>query len=177
MFGPPGRGDRIARRIIVPLLIVFILVTAVFNVWFDQTFVDGDSMEPTLRHGDRVLVTKAYDTPRRGDVVLVLARPRGGGPEREFLKRVVAIEGDTIAVVRGVAIVNGAQEPGEYATLLSQDDITTREIKVPAGTVFTLGDNRPISYDSRFYGPAPIEAVLGRVIAIWAPIGRIGRVD
>lgn len=177
MFGPPGRGDRIARRILVPLLIAFILVTAVFNIWFDQIMVDGDSMEPTLRHGDRVLVTKGYDTPRRGDVVVVRARPRGGGPEREFVKRVVAIEGDTVSVVRGRAVVNGRAEPRDYETRLSESDITTSEIEVPTGTVFTLGDNRPVSYDSRFYGPASIEAVHGRVAAIWAPIGRIGRVD
>ncbi len=177
MFGEPGRGDRIARMIGIPLLLLFIAITAVFYVLFAHLAVEGDSMLPTLRDADRVLITKGYDDPRAGDIVVVKVRSRHTGELRDFIKRVVAVEGDTVRVDRGVAYINGVREADAYDFLTGEDDVSTPELVVPEDHVYVLGDNRPISFDSRFYGPVPLSATTGRIVAIYAPIGRIGTVD
>ncbi len=178
MFGDPGRGDRIARRIMVPLLVFLAVLIIVFYIVFTPRIVDGESMAPTLRDGDRVLSTKGYDTPSRGDVVVVRVRDRDGAPRAQgFIKRIIAIEGDTVRVDSGMAYVNGAPESGEYQPITSGGDLSVDEFVMPPGTVYVLGDNRPISYDSRIYGPAPLDAIAARVLLVWSPIGRMGRVD
>lgn len=177
MFGEPGRGDRIARIVGVPLLIVFVLVTAVFYVIFSHLVVVGHSMLPALRDTDRVLITRGYDTPQVGDIVVVRVTSPHTGEVEDFIKRVVAVEGDTVSVVSGIAYVNGARESAVYEVLTSDEDVTTPEVLVPSGSIYVLGDNRPASFDSRFYGPVPLSAAVGRVVAIYAPLDRIGTVD
>ena len=177
MFGPPGRGDRIARRLLLPLLAIFLLVTSVFYVFFRHLSVEGDSMQPTLHDGDRVLITRPYQEPAAGDIVIVRAKPSEDRGERELIKRVVAVEGDVVIVERGVAYVNGERENGIHERFTDENDISALELVIPEGHVYILGDNRPVSYDSRFYGPAPVGAISGKVVAVYSPLTRIGRID
>lgn len=132
-------------------------------------------MLPALRDEDRVLVTKGYPTPRRGDIISVTMVD---GSERVgALKRVVALPGDTVAIDGDVAYVNG--EPSTVApdALIGGGGQRTDPLVVPAGMVFALGDNRPVSLDSRHVGPIPLLEVQGKVVAVILPVTRFMIID
>lgn len=133
-------------------------------------------MEPGLRDGDRVLATRGYGDPHPGDVIEVDTDLFAQGNGGRVLKRVVAVGGDTIRVDSGRAIVNGVPE-SSAGLLYSERDVSVGELTIPPGTVYVLGDNRPVSLDSRFYGPVPLDAVKGRLLFRYTPITRIGALD
>lgn len=168
----PGRGDRFARLVIGPLLALFFLIILFFYVLFDVTSVEGDSMLPNFLPKDRVLLTKSYDDPRRGDVVIVHTRERNGELV-DIIKRVVAVPGDVVEIVGDRAIVNGVAEGGYPVIVDEEASVDRGPITVGEGEVYLLGDNRPVSFDSRFFGPLPYSAVDGRAVFVWAPINRI----
>jgi signal peptidase I len=103
--------------------------------------------------------------------VVVLRIDVGHGPE-EIVKRVVALPGDTVSVRGDYVTVNGAPEQFPHEIMASQEKII-RDLTVPAGEIYVLGDNRPVSADSRFIGPQPLTAIHGRVVAVWWPVNRI----
>ena len=166
-----GIGTRLAEKILVPLAVAFLLVVMVFYVFFNRGRVDGPSMYPTLHNADMVLVTKGYDAPRRGDVIFT--RTTENGAPIELVKRVIGIPGDTVEVKRDVAYVNGVAEParGQFVDPAVAGSFVP--LVVPPGQLFVMGDNRPVSEDSRFIGTVPLAGVMGRVIAVYAPVNRI----
>ncbi|MDY0087875.1 MAG: signal peptidase I [Coriobacteriia bacterium] len=176
VFGPPGRGDRIARTILLPLAVLLVVVYLVFWVIFSPVRVQGDSMLPGLEDGDRVLATRTYSGPRRGDVIEVDTDLFAQGNGGRVLKRVIAVGGDTVRIDSGRATVNGRPEPSA-GLLYGEQDVSVTEITIPQDSVYVLGDNRPISLDSRFYGAVPLDAVKGRLLFRYTPITRLGRVD
>ncbi|MDP2182604.1 MAG: signal peptidase I [Actinomycetota bacterium] len=170
-------SDRRALWLVFPLSILLIAVVSWFTVLHTTAMVDGLSMYPTLHDRDYLLITQGYSRPVRGDVIAFSASAAPEDARNEVLKRVVAVPGDTVEVRSGEAIVNGAPERGSYSLQLSADDVSTDEITVPEGTLFVLGDNRPDSVDSRFFGPVPLDLVVGKAIAVFAPINRVRWID
>ena len=83
--------------------------------------------------------------------------------DQKFLKRIVAGPGDTLSIVDGRPVVNGEPTEEDYIIPCPACDMPI-EITIPAGHYFMLGDNRPASDDSRFWGPVPREALLGKVV-------------
>lgn len=139
--------------------------------------VRGDSMTPTLRNGDVVLVTglgRAKAGPGRGDVVVVGEAPPG---ERRDIKRVVGLPGEAVRFYEGVLYVGGAPlaEPylGGLPAVLGLKEVAWT---LGAGEYFLLGDNRAHSTDSRAYGPVERSRVIGRAWWRYWPPGRAGRV-
>jgi signal peptidase I len=144
--------------------------------------VNSSSMEPTLETGEYLLADATYyhsRLPMRGEVA-VYRHPTQ--PELYYIKRIVAVEGDRIAIKAGHAIVNGmaVEEPyveeGAAAGLFAN----LAEMQVPAGHVFVLGDNRAHSVDSRdsvAHGPVPLGNLIGRVtdVAISRHLARMGQ--
>ena len=170
-----GRGDRIARRLLIPLGLLLFVLVMLTQVLFSTTAVRGDSMEPTLRSGDRLLVTKSYSLPARGDIVIF---DTVGESEQEegLIKRVVAVEGESVEIRRGIALVNGAVEPLDHVRTSEMDSTYREPIIVPKGHVYVLGDHRLVALDSRDLGPIPLESVRARVVYIFAPITRVRRI-
>lgn len=169
--GVDDRGDRVARKILIPMVVLFVAVVVVFYVLFSVTVVDGESMEPSLLDSDRVLTTKTYSQAHRGDVV-VFRTIDGSNNRSDLIKRVMAIEGDTVSVENGVATVNGVVEDTASVRLSEYDRSSVAALTVGPGTVFVMGDNRPISLDSRDIGAVPLEAIRGRAVFLFAPINR-----
>ena len=145
-------------------------------------YIPSGSMEPTLRVGTFVLDNKlAYTThePRRGDIVImgepslhfVPVGPPGNTPHQKFVKRVVAVGGDVIRCCdeRNRILVN-SQAVTETFTM--GQNLPIREQRVPAHSVFVLGDHRDQSADSRIYGAVPVASVDGRVVG---PRGTLAR--
>jgi signal peptidase I len=155
---------------LVPLLIIFVTVTGIRFVFYDVSRVSGDSMLPTLRNNEDLLITRGVTLPRRGYVV-VLQRTTGKGSE-ELVKRIVALGGDQVSVRGDFVTVNGRPEYFDHEIIVGTEQLL-QDVKVPAGMVFVLGDNRAISLDSRFFGCLPVSAIHGRVLAVWSPLTRM----
>ena len=128
--------------------------------------VVGESMIPALQPGNHYILNRwAYHNaePQRGDVVVI----RDPADHGVSVKRVIALSGESVHFVNGKVIVNGHVlnepylKPGTFTFTYAQ---THEEfITCGEGQYFLLGDNRPVSIDSRAYGPVPREDILGRV--------------
>jgi signal peptidase I len=140
------------------------------------------SMEPTLRVGEYFLADATYyrsRAPSRGDVAVYL-HPKQ--THLYYIKRIVAVEGDRIAIKGGRAVVNGMMVEEPYLDVAAADGrfANMPEVRVPVGHVYVLGDNRSNSVDSRdsvAHGAVPVGNLIGRVtdIAISRHLPRIGR--
>lgn len=179
------------------------LVFAVQTLAVKPYKIPSGSMEPTLRIGQRVVVERVThrlgESPSVGDVVVF--RPPVGAPDQvcadphqgagtptpcavpgtrradeTFIKRVVGVAGDRIELRRGRVIRNGRRTGEPFIRRCARDPACSfpRSIVVPRDTVYVLGDNRGDSDDSRFWGPVPVDWVIGRAVGSYWPPSRIG---
>ncbi|HEV2819472.1 MAG TPA: signal peptidase I [Solirubrobacteraceae bacterium] len=161
--------------------------------------IPSESMVPTLEIGQRVLVNRLgarFGEPEIGDVAVfhppagadtnecgvptddgeVCARPTDERAEVNFIKRVVAGPGDTIAIEDGRVILNGEPQAEPFVEPCgggSECNFPER-ITIPEDHYFMMGDNRGASDDSRFWGPVPEEWIIGGAFATYWPPERIG---
>jgi signal peptidase I len=163
--------------------------------------IPSGSMEPTLRIGDRVLVDRAGHRlgaqPEIGDIVVFhppagadaepseCGRPATGAPcarptaepsHQTFIKRVVALGGDTVAIRDGHVVRNGRMAAEPFAADCGGVDGCDfpEPITVPKGSIYVMGDNRGASLDSRFWGPVPVAWVIGQARAAYWPPSHLG---
>jgi signal peptidase I len=143
-------------------------------------YIPSESMVPTLKVGDRVLVNKfiyRFTEPERGDVVVFKSVEGGKNiPKEDLIKRVVGVGGDRIAVQGGTLYVNGEPQKEPYLNKRFPDKSSSAPTTVPEGQVFVMGDNRTNSRDSRFFGPVPKENIEGEAFLRFWPLNRIGLV-
>jgi len=137
---------------------------------FQVARVEGQSMAPTLEDQDRLIVNKLVyriGDPRRGDIVM-LYYPLN--PEKSFVKRVIAEEGDTVRIVDGRVYVNDIPLKDDYVAseYRSHDDWGPQVI--PEGYYFVMGDHRNNSSDSRHWGMVPKKYIIGKVQLRWWPV-------
>jgi signal peptidase I len=134
-------------------------------------------MYSTLHVHDRVLVNrlsyKLHDV-HRGDVVVFKRPPRETDTEiKDLIKRVIALPGETVEGKSGHVVINGRVLNEPYL----DEGITTSDfgpVKVPPGQVWVMGDNRPDSQDSRFFGAIPQSLIVGRAFVIIWPLSHLG---
>jgi len=196
-----ARGNQVVEFV----LIVALALGLAFGI---QAFVikpyriPSGSMEPTLNVGQRVLVDRIgndFFAPSVGDIVVfhppagaaaeqcgVVARKSGQACSRptakqsseNYIKRVVAGPGDTIAIVNGHVILNGKRQHEPFANFAGCQNNTDcnypAPITIPAGYYFMMGDNRDFSDDSRFWGPVPRAWIIGAAFFTYWPPDRIG---
>ena len=184
-----------------PLLIGAALLIAVLikTFLFQAFWIPSSSMENTLLIYDRVLVSKlSYEFSDISQLdVIVFDDPRAGfeqpeedaierairnlkesiglaTPQSEFIKRVIGLPGDVVEGKDGSVFVNGNRLDEPY---LKQPELPIRPfgpVTVPADSLFVMGDNRRASQDSRFFGPIPVDDVVGKAFVIIWPVGRAG---
>ncbi|MDD3815227.1 MAG: signal peptidase I [Desulfocapsaceae bacterium] len=172
----------------VEAIVVAVLLALFVRTFIVQAFkIPSGSMLPTLQIGDHLLVSKfsygvrlpvigtsliSRQGPARGDVV-VFRFPRDRS--LDYIKRVVAIGGDTIEVRDKQVFLNGKQVDNPHAHFTSRDIMSAAAgprdnfgpVKVPDGKIFVMGDNRDNSYDSRFWGFVDLRDVLGKALIIY----------
>jgi signal peptidase I len=147
-----------------------VYATLIVTFGFQVARVEGQSMAPTLADQDRLIVNKLRYrlwSPQRGDIVM-LYYPLN--PDKSFVKRVIAEEGDTVRIVDGRVYVNDVPLGDEYvpAEYRSHDDWGPQVI--PEGYYFVMGDHRNNSSDSRHWGMVPKKYILGKVQVRWWPV-------
>jgi signal peptidase I len=147
-----------------------VYATLIVTFGFQVARVEGQSMAPTLADQDRLIVNKlAYrlHDPQIGDIVMLYYPNK---PEKSFVKRVIAEEGDQVRIVAGKVyrndvLMDDSFVPTEYK---SHDDYGP-EI-VPEGYYFVMGDHRNNSSDSRHWGFVPKKYIIGKVQLRWWPV-------
>jgi signal peptidase I len=151
------------------------VLVAIFIRYFivELYVVDGPSMQPTLQDGERLVVNKFiyhWRNPLRSEVV-IFRYPRDHS--RDFIKRVIAVGGDTIEIKDGHVFVNDALVNEDYIAEKTRTEYPKQT--VPEGTLFVCGDNRRNSLDSRFpdVGFVPLELVKGKAALIFWPFDNI----
>jgi signal peptidase I len=158
-----GRGALLSLVGLLFLAFIFPILLCTTTFLFQVARVQGQSMAPTLNDGDRVIVNKwAYRTsePRVGDIVMFYFPLK---PERSFVQRVVATEGDQVRIVDGQVYRNTIRMHESFvpADYRSHDNWGPQVI--PEGYVFVMGDHRNTSSDSRHWGFVPKRYVVGRI--------------
>jgi len=146
-----------------------VYATLIVTFGFQVARVEGQSMAPTLADQDRLIVNKlAYriGDPRRGDIVM-LYYPLN--PDKSFVKRVIAEQGDTVRIVDGRVFVNDVPLGDDFVPpdFKSHDDWGPQV--VPEGYYFVMGDHRNNSSDSRHWGWVPKYYITGKVQVRWWP--------
>ncbi len=166
--------------------------------------IPSPSMEPSLDEGQRILVNRITfhlgGDPEVGDIVVfhppvgatvqpaqcgeehsqesACPAPTSDQSEENFVKRVVAVPGDTLRIENGVPIVNGepADEPDWNVQACGAGPACelSEEITIPDDHYFMMGDNRGLSDDSRYWGPIPRDSMIGEAFFTYWPIDRIG---
>jgi signal peptidase I len=164
--------------LLIGLAVVIALVVKAFLV--QAFYIPTGSMEPTLAVNDRVLVNKlAYrlGDPERGDIIVFDAPPSARTDDvQELIKRVIGLPGETIESRDGRIYIDGQLLEEPYLTDEHRDNLgePIGPILIPEGHYFVMGDNRPNSQDSRFFGVISDDAIVGRAfIRIW-PIQDFG---
>jgi signal peptidase I len=147
-----------------------VYATLIVTFGFQVARVEGQSMAPTLQDQDRLIVNKLIyriEPPQRGDIVM-LYYPIN--PDKSFVKRVIAEEGDTVRVVDGRVYVNDVPMKDDFvpSEFRSHDDWGPQVI--PEGYYFVMGDHRNNSSDSRHWGFVPKKYIIGKVQIRWWPL-------
>ena len=155
------------------------LCTAAFGggVALQGSHVEGVSMLPSLQSGQLLLVNRTafwFGGPHRGDLVVFRAPV---GPSRDFVKRVIGLPGDHLFVRNNRAYINGKPLNEPYinkSTTCDELCNLPKQITIPPGHFFMMGDNRAESDDSRQWGPVPKKWIIGRAFFTYWPPSRIG---
>lgn len=160
---------------LVGTLIIALSVFAVLTSYFVRVIgVDGSSMQPTLQNGDLLLLSVTEDQYRHGDIVVVDRYTYS-----PLIKRIIAVGGDTISITSdGQVYLNDRLLQEEYIQGKTVLRDFPGEITVPRGYLFVMGDNRPVSKDSRMneVGLISVKDVVGKAeFCIW-PLPSFGKI-
>lgn len=190
------------RELLETVLLTVIIFIAVRALVVNYR-VDGDSMVPSLRTGEYLLVNKAvyfhvdlnqlkstitgqpyvgpdvvylFQQPERGDIIVLTPPVRSDKP---YIKRVIALAGEQVSIHNGEVFINGRPLSEPYIAEPPRYTYPfagtgATEFTVPAGSVFVLGDNRNNSSDSHVFGQVPLDSVIGKAFFAYWPTSSAG---
>ena len=187
-----------AFKEILQALVIGAVVFLSVQVGIKNAVVEGSSMEPTLMDSERVLVNKLvylrvdmqrfsglipfwqveepeyhylFHSPRQGDVVVF--RYGKANPDKDLVKRVIAVPGQTVEVRHGVVYVDGVPLDEPYVADEAAGYDTMAPLMLGPDEYFVMGDNRVASYDSRSWGALPAKSILGKAWVIYWPFSKV----
>lgn len=157
-------------------VVVAFVLALIIRAFFVQVFwIPSSSMEPTLDINDRIVVNKVvyhFREPKRQEVVVFRQVAPKGSPKRDLIKRLMGLPGEELEIKDGIVYINGKAVEEKHP--LNRDFSDFGPITIPPEAYFVMGDNRPASADSRYWGFLPKENVIGPAfIRIW-PLTKLG---
>jgi len=177
-----------AGIILLALVFAFLIITFVFRSYS----VDGPSMEPTLQNQNKLIVWKVPRTwaritghqyvPKRGDIIVFTEANLsacGQNTSRQLIKRVIGLPNNKIVIKNGTVTVYSKNHPNGFRpdqTLgydkshFIQPTTPNETIQLNSHQLFVLGDNRPVSCDSRIFGPINTSQVIGKLVLRILPL-------
>ena len=160
------------RDLFLSVLIAIIVILFLYQ----PVKVEGTSMMPSLVDHDRIFINKfiyrfGLANVARGDMV-VFWFP--GDPTKSYIKRVIGIPGDSVAVDDGTVIINGRPLAESYVAEEYRDHMSLTLQTVPPDQYFVLGDHRNSSNDSRMWGFVPRSDIYGKAVFVYWPLDRLG---
>lgn len=160
------------------ICIAIIIALLITNFLFQRTIVNRTSMYPTLGDGDSLIIEKIsllFGDVKKGDIITLKSYNSNGDEGNILIKRVIAIEGDTVKIANGKVYVNGKAIKEDYI----YDDYTENtgdytDLKLKKGYIYVLGDNRKDNIiDSRTIGPINIDDITGKAVFRLYPFSKI----
>lgn len=153
---------------ILPYVLIIIAVILIRTFIITPVRVDGASMDQTLEDGQILLLYKLANVDY-GDIVVLDEEKEG----EIIIKRIIGMPGDTVSIRDNIIYVNGEEVEEDYAYGETSD---YEEITLDDDEYFILGDNRPISKDSRYFGPVKEDEIIGKVIFRLWPFNKFGTI-
>ena len=153
---------------ILPYVLIIIAVILIRTFIITPVRVDGASMDQTLEDGQILLLYKLANVDY-GDIVVLDEEKEG----ETIIKRIIGMPGDTVSIRDNTIYVNGEEVEEDYAYGETSD---YEEITLDDDEYFILGDNRPISKDSRYFGPVKEDEIIGKVIFRLWPFNKFGTI-
>jgi signal peptidase I len=166
---PARRGVNTIGLWLRDLVIAAAASVLMITFLYQPVRVEGPSMLPRLKDRDRLFINKFvyhFTSIDRGDVV-VFRYPRD--PEKSYIKRVIAVPGDRLRIVRGQVWVNDQPLREGYVPPEYRDSRSMAELVIPEDSYFMLGDHRSISSDSREFGPVVRGLIYGKAVFVYWP--------
>ena len=166
--------NKIAKEILEWALTIIIPVVAallIHQYLFTFARVDGTSMLDTLHENNIMGVSRLHyrlNEPQRGEII-TCNYPEDGN--KLFVKRIIGLPGETIEIREGTVYIDG--EPISETYLTRVDDQSMDPITLAKDEIFVMGDNRPVSRDSRAVGPLTLDEIYGRVLFVAFPFNEI----
>lgn len=160
---------------LVFLIIVVVIPIRIFIV--SPFVVDGESMHPTFKNLDYLIVDEFmyyFKAPARGDVI-VFRYP--GNPSIFYIKRIIGLPGETVSINHGIVTIlnpDGEKLRLSEPYIVNEDATYTKNVSLSPEEYFVMGDNRPNSSDSRVWGPLPKKDIIGRVDLRLLPLQQSG---
>lgn len=162
-------------REVIETIVLTVLMFLVIRFAVQNFNIDGTSMEPSLHNQELILVDKwtyLFHPPSRGDVIVFVAPPQ---PSQDYIKRVIAVPGDTLTINDKTVIVDGVTLNETYVDPKNQGNMyaASRPITnlvIPPNDYFVMGDNRIGSSDSRAWGFVPRKNIIGRAALVYWPL-------
>lgn len=182
-----GKKKSVMREIIGTIAYVAVICLVVFLVLRfvgQRTVVNGHSMDPTLANQENLIMDKLsyhFTDPKQFDIV-IFPGPEEGGEHPYYIKRVIGLPGETVQIIDGKVYINGEELTDDVYGItdyIEEPGIAAEPLTLGEDEYFCLGDNRPVSYDSRYeaVGPVHRSEIIGKVwIRIW-PLSKFGPVD
>ncbi|GAB4286298.1 MAG: hypothetical protein Kow0067_09990 [Coriobacteriia bacterium] len=169
-------GLRAVGELVTMLVLAVLLATALKTFVVQPFAIPSASMRPTLEVGDRIIANRfiyRFAEPRAGDVVVFQA-PSGDGTD--YIKRIIAVAGQSVDIRDGVVWIDGRPLTEPYALGVTEPGPVSLPLTVPAQHVWLMGDNREDSRDSRWFGPQPVTNIVGQAFFIYWPPSGLGGV-
>ena len=170
----PDRLQAFLREILETIVLALVLFF-IINTVTARIRVEGSSMLPSLHHNNYVIVSRLtyrFGVVERGDVV-VFEFPHN--KNEDYIKRVIALPGETIEISNGFVYINGQPIEEPYINAPLARDYPA--VMVPQEMVYVMGDNRNDSSDSRRWGALSVEDIIGKAIFVYWPLSDFGMVE
>ena len=180
-----GAGQRKRDKLLVFLdwlrsfLIVMLLGILITVFVVQRSIIQGPSMEPTLNDGDQIFIEKVskHFSINRGDIVTI-DHTDPSNPEILLIKRIIGLPGELVEIKEGAVYINGEKLQEDYLPqnleTLVDPSLDFEKLKLTEDQYFVLGDNRPVSKDSRRIGPVREEQIIGKLLFKFYPFNEIG---